>query len=236
MTQADRHPNRVWLWVERLAWATGLTALGVWSVAHVSGTMGTRRALQQFAALRTATAQTAADPTPDLSLWAPDRIRAWLDAQTKDAPAPLGVLRIPRIGVEAPVLAGTDDWTLNRGVGHIEGTAKPGTAGNAGIAGHRDGFFRALKDIAAGDVLVLETPGSVDNYRVERTWIVGPDDVSVLDPTTAPTVTLVTCYPFYFIGSAPQRFIVRAVRTETTAPRQSPEQQGTGRQGTRKTL
>jgi sortase A len=123
------------------------------------------------------------------------------------------VLRIPRIGVEAPLLEGTDDWTLNRGVGHIEDTAAPGAAGNVGIAGHRDGFFRALKDVNEGDLLEIETRAGVAHYRIERTWIVAPDDVSVLDPTAVPSVTLVTCYPFYFVGSAPQRFIVRAERT-----------------------
>jgi sortase A len=112
-----------------------------------------------------------------------------------------------------PVLEGTDDWTLNRAVGHIEDTATPGSSGNCGIAGHRDGFFRCLKDIANGDVLELEGRDRVDRYVVERTWIVDPEDVSVLDPTPAPSITLVTCYPFYFVGSAPQRFIVRAVRT-----------------------
>jgi sortase A len=122
------------------------------------------------------------------------------------------VLRIQRVGLEVPVLEGTDDWTLNRAVGHIADTAVPGTAGNSGIAGHRDGFFRALKDLAPGDTLELETLQSNEIYRVERTWIVDPDDVTVLDPTPSSAMTLVTCYPFYFVGSAPQRYIVRAAR------------------------
>ena len=113
------------------------------------------------------------------------------------------------------MLDGTDELMLNRAVGHIENTALPGTVGNSGIAGHRDGFFRGLKDIGAGDLLEIETFTSVDIYRVERTWIVDPEDVSVLEPTASPSVTLVTCYPFYFVGSAPQRFIVRAVLTES---------------------
>jgi sortase A len=110
------------------------------------------------------------------------------------------------------VLPGTDDFVLDRAVGHIDDTALPGTNGNIGIAGHRDGFFRGLKDIAAGDPIELETRKGRELYRVERTWIVDPEDVSVLDPTPVQSLTLVTCYPFYFIGSAPQRFIVRAVR------------------------
>ena len=110
------------------------------------------------------------------------------------------------------MLPGTDDRSLDRGVGHIEDTAQPGTDGNLGIAGHRDGFFRGLKDITLGDVIELDTIQGSDTYRVERTWVVSPEDVSVLDPTSTRALTLVTCYPFYFVGSAPDRFIVRAVR------------------------
>ena len=91
----------------------------------------------------------------------------------------------------------------------------PGTSGNSGIAGHRDGFFRPLGDIAPGDAIELETLHESQVYRVERTWIVDPEDVSVLDPTTDRSLTLVTCYPFYFVGPAPQRFIVRAVIART---------------------
>jgi sortase A len=121
------------------------------------------------------------------------------------------MLRIPRIHLEVAVLPGTDDVTLDRAVGHIDQTAQPGTNGNSGIAGHRDGFFRGLKDIAVGDFIELETLAGSERYRIERTWVVNPDDVSVLDPTPTRALTLVTCYPFYFVGSAPLRFIVRAV-------------------------
>ncbi len=127
---------------------------------------------------------------------------------------PLAVLRIARIRLVVPVLEGTSDVTLNRGVGHIEETAMPGTSGNSGIAGHRDGFFRSLKDVGVGDAIELETLQGKQTYRIERAWIVNPEDVSVLDPTPEQSITLVTCYPFYFVGSAPQRYIVRAVRAE----------------------
>ncbi len=120
-------------------------------------------------------------------------------------------IRIPKIRLEAPVLSGTDDRTLDRGVGHIEDTADPGTDGNSGLAGHRDGFFRGLKDISTGDAIELDTLHGTDIYRVERTWVVDPEDISVLDPTSTRALTLVTCYPFYYIGAAPRRFIVRAV-------------------------
>ena len=112
-------------------------------------------------------------------------------------------------------MPGTDDFTLNRAVGHIDDTAVPGTNGNSGIAGHRDGFFRGLKDIGPDDVIELETLQGKEVYRVERTWVVSPEDVSVLDTTPARSLTLVTCYPFYYVGPAPQRYIVRAVRITT---------------------
>ncbi len=120
------------------------------------------------------------------------------------------------------MLPGTDDWTLNRAVGHIEGTSAPGTGGNVGIAGHRDGFFRGLQHISVGNVIEVETRGQLERFRIEQTWIVKPEDVWVIDPTDAPSITLVTCYPFYHIGSAPQRFIVRAVRAEMVAKQPPP--------------
>jgi sortase A len=210
------NPDRLWLWIERLAWASGVVALACWTIAAVSGAVGMRQELKRFAALRD-TGASATSPGPNQRLWSPERVQAWREALVREGPAPLGVLRIPRIGVEVPVLDGTDDWTLNRGAGHIEDTAGLGSDGNCGIAGHRDGFFRALKDIEAGDLLDVEVPSRLERYRVERTWIVEPEDVSVLDPTPSSALTLVTCYPFYFVGSAPQRFIVRALRVETRA-------------------
>jgi sortase A len=208
------------LWIERVAWSIGVVAIGWWAAASVAGTRGARQEVERFAAIQ---AGAVGDPAaPDQSLWSPERVRAWRETRTTEAPAPLALLRIPRIGLEVAVLEGTDDWTLNRAAGHIEDTPTPGAGGNSGIAGHRDGFFRGLKDIRPGDGIEIETVGSIERYTVERTWVVAPEDVSVLDPTATPSITLVTCYPFYFVGPAPQRFIVRAVRTETAARRQAP--------------
>lgn len=147
---------------------------------------------------------------PDLSLWDAGRVAAWRDTLDDPQAPPLGVLRIPRIGLEVPIFDGVDDWTLNRGVGRVGRTALPGDPGNLGIAGHRDGFFRGLKDVAPGDELEIETAVGIAVYRVRSTWIVDPKEVSVLRPTPTPSVTLVTCYPFYYFGHAPHRFIVRA--------------------------
>jgi sortase A len=122
-----------------------------------------------------------------------------------------------------PVLEATDDVSLNRAVGHIADTARPGTDGNSGIAGRGDGFFRGLKDITPGGAIQLETLRATEVYRVERTWIVDPEDVSVLDPTPTRSLTLVTCYPFYFVGSAPRRFIVRAALAEDSSASVRPQ-------------
>jgi sortase A len=119
-------------------------------------------------------------------------------------------LEIPRIDLSATVLEGSDDATLSRAAGHIEDTALPGTMGNAGVAAHRDTIFRPVRNLRIGDVMTVTTADGVYEYRVDRTMIVNPEDVYVLDPTGHATLTLVTCYPFTFIGHAPQRFIVQA--------------------------
>jgi sortase A len=185
--------------------AVAVIALSAWAITRISGRLDARRSLDRFAEARL-----TATPAPDQRLWSPKRVVAWRASLSREA-TPLAVIRIRRLGIEAPVLEGTEDWALDRGVGHVEDTAPPGARGNCALAGHRDGFFRALKDVQQGETIELETTSGTATYRVERTWIVGPDDVSVLDPTPAPSVTLVTCYPFYFVGAAPQRFIVRAV-------------------------
>jgi sortase A len=146
------------------------------------------------------------------------------DAGTaKAAPAPsagtlIGRLEAPSVKMSAPVLEGSDDGTLSRGAGHIEDTPFPGQVGNIGIAGHRDTVFRPLRNIQVGEALELTTVDKVYRYRISKTLIVGPDDVYVLDPTEQPTLTLVTCFPFEYIGHAPKRFIVQA-ELETEAKR-----------------
>ena len=129
------------------------------------------------------------------------------------AGATLGRIDIPRLGVSAVVRAGSDARTLRLAVGHIPGTAYPGDPGNVGLAGHRDTFFRKLRDIRPDDVIRIATPDGTYDYRVERTTVVNPKDIWVLDPSEQDVLTLVTCYPFSYVGAAPQRFIVRAHRT-----------------------
>lgn len=132
-------------------------------------------------------------------------------------PAPgsmLGRIEIPRLEVSAVIRAGTDARTLQLAVGHIGGTALPGESGNIGLAGHRDTFFRRLRNIRADDEIRLVTPEGTFRFEVAETQIVSPKDTWVLNPTPQATLTLVTCYPFTYIGSAPDRFIVRATATE----------------------
>lgn len=142
--------------------------------------------------------------------WSALRIRGYRQSLSANITPPVGRLEIPAIDLSVIVLEGTDEWTLNRAVGHIEGTALPGKQGNFGIAGHRDGFFRSLKDIRKNDLVVLTTSQGIYHYRVVETKIVNPANNQVLEGSSQPTLTLVTCYPFYYVGDAPKRFIVKA--------------------------
>jgi sortase A len=123
----------------------------------------------------------------------------------------LGRIDIPRLGISVAVLQGTSSRMLRLGAGHIEGTPLPGEPGNSGIAGHRDSFFRALKDIRQNDEIRIQTATGLFRYDVDWVKVVESSDTTVLEPLpSGSTLTLVTCYPFYFVGSAPKRFVVRA--------------------------
>ena len=136
--------------------------------------------------------------------------------------ASMGRIEIPRIGVSVMVVEGVGHDDLSRAVGHVPGTALPGQPGNVALAGHRDTFFRPLRLIRANDEITLTTLGGSYRYRVVSTSVVTPEDVQVLSPTRRDTLTLVTCFPFYYVGAAPKRFIVRARRlTESASARAS---------------
>ena len=169
----------------------------------------------------------------DFRLWSGKRIAAYRDALAKQFTPPLGVLRVKRLDIEVAVFPGTDEFALNRGVGWIDGTARPGQTGNIGIAGHRDGFFRGLKDISVGDSLTLDTGPQTANYVVDEIRIVDSADVTVLAATPTPMLTLVTCYPFYFVGDAPKRFIVRCSLKEHLTNAASTKRPGADRSGER---
>lgn len=136
--------------------------------------------------------------------------------------AVIGRLEIPRLRLAVMVREGAGENTLRRAVGHIPGTALPGNFGNVALAGHRDTFFRSLRNIRKNDTIELETTAGTYRYVVNSTRIVTPRDVSVLKASGGETLTLVTCYPFYYVGSAPKRFIVHA--TQVAANPQHPRQ------------
>ncbi|HTS47565.1 MAG TPA: class D sortase [Bryobacteraceae bacterium] len=136
-------------------------------------------------------------------------------AQTLRPGVLIGRLRIPRLNLAVMVREGAGESTLRRAVGHIPGTGLPGQPGNVGLAGHRDTFFRPLQNIRKDDAIDLETGHGTVRYVVTGTQIVSPRDVTVLKASGGKTLTLVTCYPFYYVGSAPKRFIVRATETSS---------------------
>ncbi len=135
----------------------------------------------------------------------------------------VGRIEIPRVGVSAPILEGVDDATIRRAVGHFPETPLPGQDGNAALAAHRTTDFYGLRHIRIGDEVTVTSARGAFRYRVERTWVVKPEEVSVLDPVPGKVLTLVTCYPFDYDGSAPERFIVRARAVE---PRPAPPRPG----------
>ena len=126
----------------------------------------------------------------------------------------LGRNEIPRLGVTIAILEGTSAQTLRLGVGHIKGTALPGEQGNSGIAGHRDTFFRPLKDIRANDEIRIQTATSISRYQVDWVRVVAPEDTEILSTASKPSVTLITCYPFHLIGAARERFVVHAFKQQ----------------------
>jgi sortase A len=151
----------------------------------------------------------AVSPGLDYSLWSEKRISDYHAANIERDDPPLAILSIDKLDLKVPVYNGTDEVNLNRGAGRIKGTARVDSPGNLGIAAHRDGFFRVLKDIEIGDSIDMLTHQGEKEFVVSSISIVEPTDISVLAPTDESTITLVTCYPFYFVGSAPKRFIVK---------------------------
>jgi sortase A len=207
--------------VERILLGIGLALVAVWAVARFHASLASESAIKRFHAGTLASSAAPSAAGVDFTEWSPQRITAYKDSLVAKKDLPLAILRIPKIHLEVPVFNDTDDLTLNRGVGRIVGTAQVNRPGNLGIAGHRDGFFRGLKDVSRDDVIELILPGRTDVYVINEIRIVSPEEVSVLDATPAPTLTLVTCYPFYYVGSAPQRYVVIASKQVSGQPDES---------------
>ena len=164
------------------------------------------------AAVATLPPSLSVSDTPDKSDWSEKRINDFEALRDSGGlnEVPTGVMRIASVNLVLPLYDGTDEYNLTRGAGIIEGTADLGSDGNTGLAAHRDGYFRSLKDVNVGDQIEVQTLNSTLKYRISEILIVEPSDTSVLDPGERGLITLVTCYPFYFVGSAPQRYIVQA--------------------------
>jgi sortase A len=208
--------------LERNLRITGTVFFCIYVFCTVSASVLSRVGVWAFHVHQEQHAQAAtANPLPgiagvDFALWSATRTQAYKDALAMKFASPLAVLSIPKIGLEVPVFDGTDELTLNRGAGRISGTVGPGEPGNMGVAAHRDGFFRKLKDVHVGDTIELAASGGNYKYTVENIEIVDPSNVSVLRSQPQPSLTLVTCYPFYFVGSAPQRYVVHASLIDST--------------------
>jgi sortase A len=192
-------------WLARLLVFAGALAL-VWAAYTL---LSSRRAQLEYRkaleATRTAPPAPPAEPSkPALPL-------------TMPLGEPIGTLRVPRLGLSAVVAEGDDKPVLDNAAGHLPDTALPWNDGNAAVAAHRDGLFRPLKDIKVGDTLHFDTVHGDFEYKVTERYVVEPDDIWVLNPTLGPTLTLISCYPFNFIGNAPKRFIVKAERLPVVA-------------------
>jgi len=185
----------------------GIVALGCWASVSVSARLFQSREARGFA-------QELRKKVPSEKGAVQSSSTPEVEQQDPVNGTVIAKLAIPQLGLSTMVVEGVEDGDLKLAAGHIPGTALPGDPGNVGIAGHRDTFFRPLRLIRKGDVIALSTLQGEDQYQIVSTEIVSPDDVQVLYPTHRDTLTLVTCYPFYFVGSAPQRFIVRAERSE----------------------
>ena len=189
-------PIGLWLWLERT-----LAVLGVLCLIVFLYPLAESRLYQSFENRELDAILASAPALP-------------ATARRLPPPAPgstVGRIEIPRLGVSAVIRAGSDARTLRLAVGHIPGTALPGEVGNIGLAAHRDTFFRRLRDIRAQDEIRVVSQEGTFAFRVEKTSIVSPRDTFVLDPTPHRALTLVTCYPFTYVGAAPERFIVHAV-------------------------
>jgi sortase A len=216
--KVDKQPlRRMVRWTERLLFATGLALLAWCAYVVLDARIFQQAEDSRLDGLLRVSQETSPNTPQNPSLTA-------RPARLPLAPAAglIGRLDIPRLGLSVIVIEGVRAATLRRAVGHIPGTALPGQQGNVGISGHRDTFFRPLRNIRRDDTVTLTTLLGEFRYRVVSTSIVRPDNIAVLSPTENQILTLVTCYPFYFVGPAPSRFIVRAERIADTLSERRP--------------
>jgi sortase A len=204
-----------WIWLERSLGALTLASLGFCAWARLDSDFYQRVQASRLEAIL----KRAVDGAARWSRWSGGTMAVATRAEARETGL-IGRLEIPRLGVAAIVAEGTDSRTLRRAIGHVSRTSLPGEAGNVVLAGHRDSFFRNLGRLLPGDLLRMTTPDGVFEYRIESTLVVHPEDTAVLSATPSPTLTLITCYPFGYVGPAPERFVVRA-RATSSAPTSS---------------
>ena len=215
-------------WMSNLLLAIGLAMLAVYLAAYLHRMVMVRVGMKNFEDAKRQAAASVTDShidtgegaagSGDMSSPGAEEQASTAATARRSSAVPLAILRIPRIHLDVPVLGSTDNITLNRGVGRIAGTAAPGQKGNIGIAGHRDSFFQNLKEVNRGDEIELETTTTSEIYVVDNILVTGEDDLSVLQPRGSQSLTLVTCYPFHYVGPAPRRFVVQATIKEAATP------------------
>jgi sortase A len=187
--------------LERFGWVAGSALLLAYGGVRADAEIGRRHEVSKFDRVA----------MPDTKTWSRSRLQAYQASLLHPTGPVLAIVNLPSVALEVPLFIDTSELHLNRGAGVIEHTSAPGAGGNLGIAGHRDGFFRVLERVRTGDTIEVRTQDRVYQYRVTSTSIVSPSDARLLARTEYPVVTLVTCYPFRFVGKAPHRFVVRGV-------------------------
>jgi len=195
LAMPPRHGKALLLWISGLCLVCGVSALGWYFYTQAVAHIFQRREALQF------------DVPAAEQLRGQQRNCRFRKATRGES---IGRIDIASLGLSVVVLEGDDPRTLRLGAGLVPGTARPGQAGNIAIAAHRDSFFRPLRDIRQGDLIQFTTNRGSDTYAVEWVKVVNPGDTQVLAATREPTLTLITCYPFNYIGPAPERFVVRA--------------------------
>jgi sortase A len=209
--------------LESCCWGLGLALVLTWLASTLLAEFGHRWALAAFEESRAGVAVAAMPASgdallqpgliyapPDQSAWSAERIRRYAEARWNVPVRPEAVIRIGSLGLEVPVFPGATEANMTRGAGRITGSPRFGEPGNVSVSSHRDGYFRKLRNIKVGDEIVVDTRSATYRYVVEEIRITEPTDTVVLWPGDVPELTLVTCYPFDFIGRAPQRYVVRA--------------------------
>jgi LPXTG-site transpeptidase (sortase) family protein len=202
-------------WIERLLWLVALVSLAAALYGYGQGWLWQVYLSRQFDQVLTPDSgvSTGAESIPFNVL--PGEVTRSVDEEPRSTPVPyIGKLDIPKLDISVMILEGADGPALLRGIGHIPGTPQPGEHGNTGLAGHRDTFFRYLGRLETHDRLILRTARDTYEYEVGSILIVSPNTREVLANSDKEMLTLVTCYPFYFIGPAPERFVVQAYRTK----------------------